>query len=394
MAERRSESRILLRGVEESIGDLEEKLRLGRPLRVKAGFDPTAPDLHLGHLVLLRKLRHFQDAGHRVQFLIGDFTAMIGDPSGRNETRPPLSREQIEENARTYCDQVFRILDESKTDVVFNSEWLEKLGASGLLRLAGQRSVARMLERDDFKKRFEQNQEITIAEFLYPLLQGYDSVALESDVELGGTDQRFNLLMGRLLQERYGQAPQVILMLPLIEGLDGVRKMSKSYGNAVGVTEPPEEIFGKLMSIPDELTARYLILLTDVDEDEVEQMVREGHPRDVKARLAWEVVAQLYDSGKADAARGYFDRVFREKAVPEGIEERVWDGNSDLASVLAEAGCVSSKSEARRLIAQGGIRVRRGESWRKVTAIEEVFDGEPEAILRIGKRGRFLRVRR
>jgi tyrosyl-tRNA synthetase len=380
-----------MRGVEGVIGDLDAKLALGRPLRIKAGFDPTAPDLHLGHCVLLRKLRQFQDCGHTVLFLIGDFTSMIGDPSGRNETRPPLSREQISANAKTYTDQAFKILDHERTEVVFNSSWLEPLGAAGMLRLAAHRTVARMLERDDFKERFKNNIEITITEFLYPLMQGYDSVALKADVELGGSDQRFNLLMGRTLQEKERQEPQVVMMLPLIEGLDGVRKMSKSYGNAIGILEPPDEIFGKVMSIPDDLIARYMLLLTDIPEDEIEALRAGENPRDAKVRLASEIVDLLHGAGSGRAATERFEAVFRRKEAPDEMPECHLAAGEDLPSLLVRAGQISSKSEARRLIEQGGIRVEDGGEWRKIGSLAEVPSAP--SVLKIGKKGKFLRVR-
>ncbi|MBL4889629.1 MAG: tyrosine--tRNA ligase [Candidatus Lindowbacteria bacterium] len=385
---------LLHRGVDEIIGDLDAKLKLGRPLKIKAGFDPTAPDMHLGHVVLLRKLRHFQDLGHQVDFLIGDFTAMIGDPSGRNQTRPALTKEEVLANAQTYQDQVFKILDKSKTNVVFNSKWLDELGAAGMLRLAGQRTVARMLERDDFKKRFEENVEITIVEFLYPLLQGYDSVALESDVELGGSDQRFNLLMGRTLQERYDQPPQVILMLPLIEGTDGVRKMSKSYGNSVGIFDTPTDIFGKIMSIPDELIWRYMLLLTDISEDEIKNMESSGdNPRNAKARLGREVVAMLRDEEAAQKASDEFDAVFKNKGVPDEIPEAGIEGSEDLPTLLNRVGMSASKGEARRLIQQGGLRWEDSGNWTKIQSLEDC-PGDGTFILKIGKKGKFLRVSR
>jgi tyrosyl-tRNA synthetase len=387
-----SDKKLLLRGVEDVIGDLDAKLALGRPLRVKAGFDPTAPDLHLGHTVLLRKLRHFQDQGHIIQFLIGDFTAMIGDPSGRNETRPPLSREAITVNARTYTDQAFKILDRAKTEIVFNSSWLEPLGAAGMLRLAGQRTVARMLEREDFKQRFKNNADITITEFLYPLLQGWDSVALKADIELGGTDQRFNLLMGRTLQEKEGQEPQVIVMTPLIEGTDGVRKMSKSYGNAVGILESPEEIFGKIMSIPDTLIARYMILLTDIPEDEVDRLGASGRPRDAKARLAEEVVSMLHGREAGRAAFERFNAIFSRKEAPEEMPEIAAAAGEDLPTLLVRAGMTASKGEARRLIEGGGVRRESDGGWAKIASIEDLFAGAN--VLKIGKKGRFLRVAR
>ncbi len=382
---------LLMRGVEGVIGDLDAKLALGRPLRIKAGFDPTAPDLHLGHTVLLRKLRHFQECGHQVFFLIGDFTAMIGDPSGRNETRPALTKDQVLANAETYKSQVFKILDPEKTEVVFNSSWIEPLGAAGMLKLAGKRTVARMLERDDFKERFKQGIEISITEFLYPLLQGFDSVALKADVELGGSDQRFNLLMGRTLQEREGQEPQVILMTPLIEGLDGVRKMSKSYGNAIGIMEPPDQVFGKMMSIPDDLIWRYMLLLTDIPEEEIESMrLAGGNPRDAKARLAEAVTGMLHGAEAGKKAAENFDAIFRRKAAPDempGIDRR--DGE-DLPSILVRAGLLASKGEARRLIEGGGVRREAGAEWVKVVSIAEVPPGS--AILKIGKKGKFLKL--
>lgn len=382
---------LLMRGADGVIGDLEARLALGRPLRVKAGFDPTAPDLHLGHAVLLRKLRHFQELGHHVLFLIGDFTAMIGDPSGRNEMRPPLSREQVLENAKTYTDQAFRILDRSRTEIVFNSTWLEALGASGIFRLAARQTVARMLERDDFKKRFAEQKPISIVEFLYPLMQGWDSVALRSDVELGGTDQRFNLLMGRMLQEGEGQAPQVVLMMPLIEGLDGVRKMSKSYGNAIGILEPPREIFGKLMSIPDVLIPRYLQLLTDVPEAEIAALTAPGvNPRDAKARLATEVVAMLHGREAGDAARAEFEALFARKEAPAEMPEIARVSGEDLPGMLVRAGMAGSKGEGRRLIEGGGLKRQEGSAWIKVTKMADLPTGP--VILKVGKQGKFLRL--
>lgn len=380
----------LLRGVESVIGDLDGKLALGRPLRIKAGFDPTAPDLHLGHVVLLRKLRHFQDAGHRVQFLIGDFTAMIGDPSGRNASRPPLSPEEIKRNAKTYEDQVFRILEREKTDVVFNSVWLEKLGTAGLLRLASQLTVARMLERDDFKKRFQEHTPITIVEFLYPLLQGYDSVALRADVELGGTDQRFNLLMGRAMQESEGHEPQAVMMLPLIEGTDGIRKMSKSYGNAISVLEPPDQIFGKIMSIPDALIWNYMVLLTDIPEDRIEKMRTGDDPRNAKAELGENVVGLLHGLDAGRQARENFDAVFARKEVPEEISEIDLRENEDLPGLLVRAGMLASKGEARRLIEQGGLKVDAEGEWKKIAVISEIAPG---SVIKIGKKGKFLRAK-
>lgn len=380
----------LLRGTDEVIGDFAAKLALGRPLRIKAGFDPTAPDLHLGHLVLLRKLRHFQDAGHHVHFLIGDFTAMIGDPSGRNATRPALSPADVKQNAKTYEDQVFKILDREKTEVVFNSKWLEALGTAGLLKLASQRTVARMLERDDFKDRFARQIEITLMEFMYPLLQGYDSVALKSDVELGGSDQRFNLLMGRTLQQANGQEPQVIMMLPLIEGTDGVRKMSKSYGNAIGLLDSPDQIFGKLMSIPDDLIWRYMLLLTDIPEDRIEEMrLSSENPRNAKAELASDVVTLLHGPGSGAKALENFSSVFTRKEAPAEMPTEKLAAGDDLPSLLHRSGMVASKGEARRLIEQGGIRIESDGDWKKVATIAEITPG---AVMKIGKKGKFLRI--
>ena len=357
---------IIKRGCDELLieAELVEKLKEGRPLRIKAGFDPTAPDLHLGHTVLLTKMRQFQDLGHRAQFLVGDFTGMIGDPSGRNATRPPLSREQILANAETYRAQVFKILDPAKTDVMFNSEWMEKLGAAGIIKLAATHTVARMLERDDFSKRYKSNQPIAIHEFLYPLAQGYDSVAMKSDVELGGTDQKFNLLVGRELQKHYGQAPQVILTMPLLEGLDGVNKMSKSLGNYVGITESPQEIFGKLMSVSDELMWRYFTLLSFRTSAEIAALKREvedgRNPRDVKVLLAKEIVARFHNATEADRAEEDFTARFRAGALPESMPEVTLHAPAEglaIVQVLKQAGLTASTSEAMRMIEQGGVRI-------------------------------------
>lgn len=354
------------RGVDELLVEEEmvEKLRAGRPLRVKAGFDPTAPDLHLGHTVLINKLRHFQDLGHHVMFLIGDFTGMIGDPSGKNATRPPLSREQIVENARTYQDQVFRILDPERTEICFNSSWMEELGAAGMIRLASQHSVARMLERDDFAKRYAAGQSIAIHEFLYPLCQGYDSVAMKSDVELGGTDQKFNLLVGRELQRHYGQSPQCVLTMPLLVGLDGTNKMSKSLGNYIGITEPAREIFGKLMSISDELMWRYFELLSFRPLDEVRTLrdeVESGrNPRDAKVLLAQEIVERFHDRRAAEDALEAFEARFRRGEVPDDLPQLALSTGGDglaLVQVLKQVGLTASTSEAMRLIGQGAVRV-------------------------------------
>lgn len=357
---------LIKRGVEELLpeADLIEKLKTGRPLRIKAGFDPTAPDLHLGHTVLLNKLKHFQDLGHEILFLIGDFTGAIGDPSGKNVTRPPLSREQVLENAETYRAQVSKILDASRMQVVFNSAWMNELGADGMIRLASRHTVARMLERDDFAKRFSGNQPIAIHEFLYPLCQGYDSVALKADVELGGTDQRFNLLMGRELQKQYGQPQQVVLMMPLLEGLDGVNKMSKSLGNYIGVSEPANEIFGKVMSVSDELMWRYYDLLSFRSTEEIaafRQDIAGGrNPRDVKVLLAQELVGRFHGQGAAEAALADFESRFRQGGVPEDLQDTVLDtagAGIAIAQALKAAGLTGTTSEALRMIDQGGVRL-------------------------------------
>jgi tyrosyl-tRNA synthetase len=389
---------LIRRGTEDILVEesLRRKLESGRPLRVKAGFDPTAPDLHLGHTVLINKLRQFQELGHQVLFLIGDFTGLIGDPTGKSVTRRPLSREEIEANAATYRDQVFRILDPDRTQVVFNSEWIDRLGAAGLVQLSAHHTVARMLERDDFAKRYRSGQPIAIHEFLYPLIQGFDSVALRADVELGGTDQRFNLLVGRQLQEAYGQEPQVVITLPILEGLDGVQKMSKSLGNYIGITDPPEEMFGKLMSVSDELMWRYFELLSSRDMSEIaawRASVAEGvNPRDIKYRLALELVGRFHSPSQAAVAHEAFVARFQRGLVPEGLPEvdltAADPGGLPIANLLKEAGLVKSTSEALRLIAQGAVRLDG----------ERVEDGRrtcpPGAahLLQVGKR-RLCRVR-
>jgi tyrosyl-tRNA synthetase len=353
---------LIKRGADELLveADLVEKLKTGRPLRIKAGFDPTAPDLHFGHTVLINKLRHFQDLGHHVMFLIGDFTAMIGDPTGKNATRPPLSKEQILENARTYTEQVFKILDPAKTEVCFNAQWFEPLGAAGMIKLAALHTVARMLERDDFSKRYANNQPIAIHEFLYPLCQGYDSVAMKADVELGGTDQKFNLLVGRELQKHYGQAPQCVLMMPLLEGLDGVSKMSKSLGNYIGIAETPKEIFGKVMSISDELMWRYYELLSFKPTPEIEKLradvVGGANPRNVKVALAQELVARFHGSSAAESALADFEARFQRGAIPEDVPE-IEVAAGPIAQILKQAGLVASTSEALRMIDGGGVRL-------------------------------------
>ena len=388
--------KLIKRGSDELLleSELLERLKCGRPLRIKAGFDPTAPDLHLGHTVLINKLRNFQDLGHKVMFLIGDFTGMIGDPTGKNTTRPPLSREQILDNAKTYQDQVFKILDPEKTEICFNSTWFEPLGASGMIRLAALHTVARMLERDDFSKRYRSGQPIAIHEFLYPLCQGYDSVAMKTDIELGGTDQKFNLLVGRELQKHYGQAPQCVLMMPLLEGLDGVNKMSKSLGNYIGINEPPREIFGKLMSVSDELMWRYFDLLSFRSDPEVSGFKNEiasgRNPRDVKVLLAQEIVSRFYGQGAAVDALTDFESRFRQGGIPDELPDVTLDGSGKpmaIAQVLKQAGLTASTSEALRMIEQGGVKVDS-------TKIEDkglLLDPPGPFVLQVGKR-KFARV--
>ena len=357
---------VFKRGADELIVETElvAKLQRGKPLRIKEGFDPTRPDLHLGHTVQFNKLRQLQDLGHHVIFLIGDFTGMIGDPTGRNVTRPPLSREELEANAKTYTDQAFLILDRDRTEVAFNSKWLSALGADGMIRLAARYTVARMLERDDFAKRYASGQPIAVHEFLYPLAQGYDSVALRADVELGGTDQKFNLLVGRELQRHYGQEPQCILTLPLLEGLDGVNKMSKSLDNYVGITEPPAEMFGKLMSISDPLMWRYYELLSFRPLDEIGELKREcdggRNPRDAKVQLAQEIVARFHSRRAAEDALSEFEARFRDHATPETMPEiTLHNGGKGLAlpQLCKQAGLTASTSEAMRLIEQRGLKI-------------------------------------
>ncbi|MEW6688045.1 MAG: tyrosine--tRNA ligase [Pseudomonadota bacterium] len=351
------------RGCDELIveEELVAKLKSGRRLRIKLGLDPTAPDLHLGHTVVINKLRHFQELGHQVQFLIGDFTGMIGDPTGKNQTRPPLSREQILENAKTYQAQMSKILDPEKTQVLFNSEWSDKLGAEGMIRLSARYTVARLLERDDFRNRFRNNQPIAVHELLYPLMQGYDSVAMKADVELGGTDQKFNLLVGRELQRHYGQEPQCILTLPLLEGLDGQEKMSKSLGNYVGITEPPREMFGKLMSISDERMWRYIELLSFASSEAIrlwKREAREGrNPREIKVLFAKEIVARFHGKAAAQRAEAEFEERHRHGKVPENLEEvSLPGGGLTTTKILKLAGLAPSASEANRLIEQGGVK--------------------------------------
>jgi tyrosyl-tRNA synthetase len=357
---------LIHRGADELIveEDLKRKLARGKPLRVKAGFDPTAPDLHLGHTVVLNKMRQFQDLGHHVMFLIGDFTGMIGDPSGRNVTRPPLTPEQISENAETYKAQVFKVLHPEKTEIMFNSTWSEQLGAAGIVKLAGTYTVARLLERDDFAKRFAAQQPISLHEFLYPLMQGYDSVAMKADVELGGTDQKFNLLVGRELQKHFGQEPQVIITMPLLEGLDGVNKMSKSLGNYVGIHDAPTDMFGKLMSVSDDLMWRYIELLSFASNDTIAKWKGDveagGNPRDVKVRFAQEIVERFHDRTAAQRALEDWNARFRDGVAPENLEEKTVTVATDaaaIAQVLKSAGLCPSTSEALRMIEQRGVKV-------------------------------------
>jgi tyrosyl-tRNA synthetase len=387
---------LIERGVVDLISraDLAERLRTGRPLRVKAGFDPTAPDLHLGHTVLLTKLRQFQELGHHVIFLIGDFTGMIGDPTGKSATRPPLTREQVAANADTYRQQVFKVLDEARTEVAFNSTWFDPMSAADMIRLAGTHTVARMLERDDFSKRYRGGLPIAIHEFLYPLVQGYDSVALRADIELGGTDQTFNLLMGRELQRHHGQAPQIVLTMPLLEGLDGVNKMSKSLGNYIGITDAPEDMFGKLMSVSDELMWRYLDLLSLQPTPVIAGWRREvddgRNPREVKVELGREIVARFHGTAAAVRAVDAFDARFRRDEVPADlppVELAAGPAGVALPQVLKAAGLVASTSEALRLIGQGAVKIdgtRLEDKARRLMAGDTV-------VLQVGKR-RFARV--
>jgi tyrosyl-tRNA synthetase len=375
---------------------LERSARTGRPLNVKLGADPTAPDIHLGHTVVIRKLRAFQELGHSVTFLIGDFTSLIGDPSGRSTTRPPLTRQQIEANADTYRAQIFKLLDPDKTVIDFNSRWMNALGSDGFVRLASHVTVKQILERDDFAKRISEERPVALHELLYPLAQAYDSVALETDVELGGTDQKFNLLMARNLQREYGQEPQAVVTMPLLEGTDGVQKMSKSLGNYIGIDEPPAEMFGKVMSITDDLMWRYYELLTDLSVGEIEQMRNratsgEVNPRDLKVELAKRVIADFHTAGAAREAEEEFIRRFRHKEAPDEVEERavasqVWR----LGRLLVETGLAPSAGEARRLVEQGGVRV---DGERRSLANDEIeVGGDRAPLLQVGKR-RFLRVR-
>ena len=384
------------RGADEILveAELVERLKTGKPLRIKAGFDPTAPDLHLGHTVLINKLRQFQDLGHEVLFLIGDFTGMIGDPTGKNVTRKPLTRDDVLANAATYEHQIYKILDPEKTTVMFNSQWMGAMSAADLIQVAAKHTVARMLERDDFNKRYSSNQPIAIHEFLYPLIQGYDSVAMKADVELGGTDQKFNLLVGRELQKHYGQKRQVILTMPILEGLDGVQKMSKSLNNYIGISEPPDDMFGKLMSISDKLMWRYFELLSFRPLGEIEQFrqdVSEGaNPRDIKFQLGQEIVARFHDKAAAEAAQANFIARFQKGAMPEEMPELTVTGNGGelgIASLLKEAALVSSTSEAFRMIKQGAVRI----DGERISDKRLTIQSGSTHVFQIGKR-RFARV--
>lgn len=385
------------RGCEEVLleEELVAKLKEGKPLKVKAGFDPTAPDLHLGHTVLINKLRTFQQLGHEVIFLIGDFTGMIGDPTGKNVTRKPLTREDVLANAQTYQEQVFKILDPAKTRIAFNSEWMEQLGAAGMIKLAARQTVARMLERDDFKKRYANNQSIAIHEFLYPLVQGWDSVALQADIEMGGTDQRFNLLMGRELQKDEGQRPQTVIMVPLLEGLDGVQKMSKSLGNYIGITDSPTEMFGKMMSITDDLMWRYYDLLSFRPLAEIAELKQQAaagrNPRDIKIELAKEIIARFHDEAAAEAAHADFTQRFSKNALPDDIPEltlTLATASIAIPQLLKEAGLVESTSEAMRMIKQGAVKLNGDE---KVEDSKLEFAKGSSTIFQVGKR-KFAKV--
>ncbi len=359
---------------------LRDKLKEGRPLRIKVGFDPTAPDIHLGHVVLLRKLRQFQQMGHEVYFLIGDFTAQVGDPTGKDQLRPKMTREEIVRNAKTYQKQVFKILDSKKTKVVFNSKWLSALNAQDLLNLTSFSTVAQMLARADFKTRFEEQREISLLEFIYPLLQGYDSVYLKADVEVGGADQKFNLLMGRQMQERFGQKPQVVMMTPLLEGLDGVKKMSKSLGNYIGIDEPPSEMIGKVMSISDDLMMRYYEVLTDRDLGEVKAV----HPKQAKLALAQDIVGQFYSQEKAEFAAQEFERIFSQRETPDDVLTLPIKSGATVLEMMVTAGLAASKNEGRRLLKQGAVTLDG-------QRVDSESDPARLGILKVGKR-RFVRL--
>ena len=382
---------LIKRGIDELIGEEEllAKLKSKKQLIVKAGFDPTAPDLHLGHTVLINKLRHFQQLGHKIIFLIGDFTGMIGDPSGKNKTRPALDEAEIKENAKSYKKQVFKILDPKLTDVRFNSEWSKKLGAEGIIKLASQYNLARMLERDDFNKRYKSNQSIALHEFLYPLIQANDSIALEADIEIGGTDQKFNLLVGRDLQRAFGQEPQVVLTVPILEGLDGKNKMSKSLDNYVGIDETPNEMFGKIMSISDDLMWRWFDLLSFKSTDEINNLKTEKNdgrnPRDIKVELAKELISRFHDLKSADLAETNFVNQFQKKNMPDDIEEISFSLSGDsisISNLLKECGMTKSTSEAIRMIKQGAVRIDE----KKVTDLKLLIHSGTSAVFQVGKR--------
>ena len=401
MVSAKEQLEIIKRGAAEVIVEadllkkLERSVAAGKPLRIKAGFDPTAPDIHLGHTVLLNKMRQFQELGHEVTFLIGDFTGMIGDPTGKSETRRHLSREDVLENAKTYQQQIYKVLDRDRTKIAFNSDWMMKLSSIEMIQLAAKLTVARMLEREDFKKRYQSELPISIHEFLYPLIQGYDSVVMRSDVELGGTDQKFNLLVGRELQKEYGQEPQCIVMMPLLEGLDGVNKMSKSLGNYIGINEPAKEIFGKVMSVTDVLMMRYYELVSSVSLADLELMKKDIasstlHPMEAKKRLAAELTDRFCGSGEGAKARAEFEKVFSKKDLPDDIPvvEIAWEGESmKLIKVMAFAKVVSSNSEARRLIQQGGVEVDQ----KPVKDVDAALPASGPFILRVGKK-RFVKI--
>jgi tyrosyl-tRNA synthetase len=381
---------------EDLIKKLQRSAETNVPLRIKAGFDPTAPDLHLGHTVLIQKLKHFQDLGHDVLFLIGDFTGMIGDPTGKSDTRKALTRDDVARNAETYKEQIFKILDPDKTTVMFNSDWLDKLSSHDLIRLASQLTVARMLEREDFRQRFENQRPISIHEFMYPLIQGYDSVAMKADVELGGTDQLFNVLMGRDLQRAWGQEPQVVITMPLLEGLDGVNKMSKSLGNYIGITETADNIYGKVMSVSDDLMFRYYDLLSDLTTEQIavlnsDMNAGQIHPKEVKKKLALELCARFYDKVTAARAEENFERVFKKHDLPDDIPEQeieTENGEIWLPRLLANAGMVKGTGEARRMIKQNAVSV----DGKKVNDVDYTVSGSNEVLLKVGKR-KFCRVR-
>lgn len=392
--------KIIRRGVKEIIDEkefvalLEKSIKTGKPLRVKAGFDPTAPDLHLGHTVLLQKMKQFQDLGHEVIFLVGDFTGMIGDPTGKSATRKSLSPEEVRENAKTYLDQVYLILNREKTVVAYNSEWMNRFTSADMIGLAGRYTVARMLERDDFQKRLANNLPVSIHELLYPLIQGYDSVALKADVELGGTDQKFNLLVGRDLQRAYGMSPQTIITTPLLEGTDGVQKMSKSLGNSIGVFDPPDDMFGKIMSLSDEMMWRYYELLSDLSADELEALRRKAdsgdlNPKDAKVNLGKEIVTRYHSPSAAQSAAAEFESVFKNKNIPENVPQvKTWGAESRwICKVLAENTLTESTSAARRLIQQGAVAV----DGEKISEVNLELQGNRDYLIRVGKK-RFLKI--